>query len=133
MTARVVNANATANTKFDFGFGLMFPLLAPVPWVPVPVLVPSCRTFRGANREGCVSYVTLRIIRILMETIKNLYIGAQRLRLPSASVRTARSTSRPSGVSATRWEGALGASLKAALHNAAPSVPRALAPRLVLT
>jgi len=52
MTVRVVNAIATANTKFDFGFGLMFPLLAPV--VPVPVLIP-----RG-NRGRCVSYFTLR-------------------------------------------------------------------------
>src|SRR5437899_1103806 len=41
--------------------------------VPVPVLVPVCRTFRGANRERCVSYFTLRNIILLMETIKHLY------------------------------------------------------------
>src|SRR5215472_5003589 len=29
--------------------------------------------YRGANREGCVSHFTLRIIIILMETIKDLY------------------------------------------------------------
>src|SRR5215469_4767749 len=38
-----------------------------------------------------------------------------------------RATSQP-GVSATRWEGALGVSLKAAPHIAAPLLPRALAP-----
>jgi len=54
----------------DAGFGAMF--LSGI-LVPVPVLVPVCRTFRGANREECVSHFTLRIIIILMETIKDLY------------------------------------------------------------
>src|SRR5262249_31646215 len=45
-------------------------------------------------------------------------------------VRASHSTSQPSVVSATQWEGALGASLKAAPHIAAPLLPRALAPSL---
>src|SRR5262249_40066367 len=64
MTARMVNAIATANTNlagFDFGFGAMFPS-----WL-------QYRTFRGANREKWVSHFTLRMIIILMETIKDLY------------------------------------------------------------
>src|SRR5262249_835042 len=48
-------------------------------------------------------------------------------RLP---VTTSLSPSQPSGSSGTRWESALGASLKAAPHIAAPFLPRALAPRL---
>ena len=62
------------------------PLLATL-LVPVPVLVPSCRTFSGANREGCVNCFTLRIIVILMETIKDLYYQ-HGLRLPSAAAAT---------------------------------------------
>jgi hypothetical protein len=38
--------------------------------------------------------------------------------------------SQPNGVCATRWEGALGASQKAAPHIVSPLVPRALAPGL---
>jgi hypothetical protein len=51
---------------------------------------------------------------------------------PEFRVRISRSTSQPSVVSATRWEDALGV-LKPALHTAAPSLPRALAPRLAIT
>jgi hypothetical protein len=49
-------------------------------------------------------------------------------KIAARPVRTSHSTSQPSVVSATRWEGALGASLKAAPHIAAPLLPRALAP-----
>jgi hypothetical protein len=53
----------------------LFPSWLPVPWGQYPR--PS---FRGANRERCVSYFTLRIIGILMETIKDLYIrGGERV------------------------------------------------------
>jgi hypothetical protein len=69
----MVTAIPKTNTNLaGFGFGAMLPS-----WlrrVPVPVLVPSL--FRGANRERCVNCLTLRIIVILMETIKDLYIGA---------------------------------------------------------
>jgi hypothetical protein len=61
----MVNAIATANTYlagFDFGFGAMFPS-----WL-------QYRTFREANREKWVSHFTLRMIIILMETIKDLYL-----------------------------------------------------------
>src|SRR6516164_5420466 len=47
------------------GLSAMCPLLA-----PEDVVTPN---FRGANRERCVSYCTLRIIIILMEAIKDLY------------------------------------------------------------
>src|SRR5262252_8592324 len=57
----------------DAGFGAMFPSGLRGTLVPVPVLVPVCRTFRGANREKCVSYFTLIAMIILMETIKDLY------------------------------------------------------------
>jgi hypothetical protein len=54
-------------------------------------------------------------------------------RLPDGrNVRTSRSTSQPRGVSATQWEDASGV-LKPALHTAAPSLPRALGPRLLMT
>jgi hypothetical protein len=65
MTARMVNAIATANTNlagFDFGFGAMVPS-----WL-------QHRTFRGANREKWVSHFTLRMIIIFMETIKEIFI-----------------------------------------------------------
>src|SRR5215472_12248111 len=77
MTARMVNATPTANANLA-GFGAMYPLLA----VPVPVLVPIYRTFRGPNRASCVNCFTLRISIFLMETIKDLdnQLG---LRLPS--------------------------------------------------
>jgi len=71
MTARMVNAIATANTNlasFDFGFGAMFPS-----WL-------QYRTFRGANREKWVSHFTLRMIIILMETIKDLLSDSTRPR-----------------------------------------------------
>jgi len=72
MTARMVNAIPTANTNL-VGFGAICSPHGSGALVPVPVLVPVCRTFRGANRERCVSYFTFRIIIILMETIKHLY------------------------------------------------------------
>src|SRR5215831_17245719 len=70
--ARTIPTVNTNRAGFGLGFSAMYPLLAPVPLVPVPVLVPVCRTFRGANRKRCVSYFTLRTILILMETIKDL-------------------------------------------------------------
>src|SRR5262249_47435819 len=76
MTARMVNAIATANTNlagFDFGFGAMFPS-----WL-------QYRTFRGANREKWVSHFTLRMIIILMETIKDLY-QTRLARAPAPSI-----------------------------------------------
>jgi hypothetical protein len=50
-------------------------------------LVPVCRTFRGANRERCVSYFTLRIIIILMETIKDLYQAQRPLQIAHSDAR----------------------------------------------
>jgi hypothetical protein len=47
-------------------------------------------------------------------------LGALRQQSAARPVRTSRSTSQPTGVFATRWEGALGPSLKAAPHIAAP-------------
>jgi hypothetical protein len=67
----MVNAVATANTNlasFDFGFGAMFPS-----WL-------QYRIFRGANREKWVSHFTLRMIIILMETIKDLLSDSTRPR-----------------------------------------------------
>jgi len=77
MAARMVNAIPTANTNLA-GLG---PICSPHgsgPLVPVPVLVPVLPDFRGANRERCVSCFTLRMIIILMETIKDVYISAHR-------------------------------------------------------
>jgi hypothetical protein len=54
------------------------------------------------------------------------------LRTDGRNVRISRSTSPPSGVSATQWEDALGVP-KPALHTAAPSLPRALAPQIFVT
>jgi hypothetical protein len=48
------------------------------------------------------------------------------------NVRTSRSTSQPTGVSAIQWEHAPGV-LKPALHTDVPSPPRAVAPRLFVT
>src|SRR5262249_21994469 len=81
MIIRMVNAIArtvpTVNTNlagFDFGFGATCPSWLQYPWYQFrPRTV--CRTFRRANQERCVSYFTFRIIIILMETIKNLYIS----------------------------------------------------------
>ena len=73
----MVNAIPTANANLvGFGFGATVPLLATL-LVPVPVLVPVGRSYRGPNRERCVNYFTLGISNILMETIKELYIRAQ--------------------------------------------------------
>ena len=66
MAARMINAIPTANANLaGFGFGAMRPLLA-------PRYLPG---FIGDTRGICVSYFTLRIIIILMETIKDLYIS----------------------------------------------------------
>ena len=66
MTARMVNAIPAVNTNLPgFGFGAMCPLLAPR----------SLPGFIGDKRVRCVTYFTLRIIIILMETIKDLYIS----------------------------------------------------------
>jgi hypothetical protein len=54
-------------------------------------------------------------------------IGASFCLTPSEILALA---SQPNGVCATRWEGALGASQKAAPHIVSPLVPRALAPGL---
>src|SRR5262249_45832844 len=57
----MVNAIPTANANlvgFGFGFGATVPLLATL-LIPVPVLVPVGRGYRGANRRRCVSYFTL--------------------------------------------------------------------------
>ena len=71
----MVNAIPTANANlvgFGFGFGATVPLLATL-LVPVPVLVPVGRSYRGPNRERCVNYFTLGISNIFVETIKGLY------------------------------------------------------------
>jgi hypothetical protein len=66
----MVNAIArtipTVNTNLaGFDFGAMYPS-----WRQIDVAMPDVR---GANWKRCVSYFTLRIIIILMETIKDLY------------------------------------------------------------
>ena len=67
MAARMVNAIPTANANLvGFGFGAMFPYWLTL-LVPVTVLVPQ------ANRGRCVRHFTLRILIILIETIKDLY------------------------------------------------------------
>jgi hypothetical protein len=58
--------------------------------------------------------------------------GAASASTDGRNVRTSRSTSQPSGVFATASEDALGV-LKPALHTAALSLPRSLAPRLAIT
>src|SRR5262245_24746718 len=80
MAVRMVNAIPKTNAGV-VGFGDICSPHGSSTLVPVPVLVPVL-PFRGANRERCVSCFTLRIIVILMETIKDLYINVHRLRLP---------------------------------------------------
>jgi len=51
----MVNAIATANTNlagFDFGFGVMYPLLAPVLLVPVPIRLIGTAAGETAMRRG---------------------------------------------------------------------------------
>jgi hypothetical protein len=73
-TARTIPKTDVSVPKTDAspvgsGFGAIYPLLA----VRYYRYQSVCRTFRGANRGRCVSYFTLRIIIILMETIKDIY------------------------------------------------------------
>src|SRR5262245_10361574 len=87
-TARIIPKTDVSVPRTDArpagsGFGAMHPSWLRYLGTSTFVLAPVCRTFRGANRERCVNYFTLRIIVILMETIKDLYISADRLRLPS--------------------------------------------------
>src|SRR5262249_7908423 len=81
MAARMVNATPTANANLaGFGaicspHGFQYPGTSTRPST-------SCRTFRGPNRGRCVNCFTLRIIVILMEIVKDLYISTLGERVP---------------------------------------------------
>jgi hypothetical protein len=88
---------------------------------------PSHRT-TAPDRRAQAIFFRRRHQPSRLATAQHRRSGNASRKIAARPVRTSRSTSQPSVVSATRWEGALGASLKAAPHIAAPLLPRALAP-----